>query len=361
MGAARLKEKRATIYDIAREIGIAPSSVSKALNDLPSVSNKIKTLVKQKALELNYRHNSSAANLRTGLSKTIGVIVPKINVTFFSDAIAGIEEACFENNHNLIICQSDESFDKEVQAVETLIRQNVDCIIISLSQETRSTNHLQEIINHHMDLIQFDRVDQAFKSHMIVNDNRNASYKAVRHLIDQGYKKIALLGGPDHLEIYRERKEGYLSAVKEAGLRIPYNYILDSALKTESALTNALELLNSDDPPDAFFILTGFASLAVLKSVVALGLQVPEKVGIIGFANEAFVEFVSPSLSSVDQKSKKLGKEAANVYFNRITKPHGTVDVMPKFEKLVVESSIIVRDSSSRIKSTASLEMDLVS
>ena len=358
---SRAKEKRATIYDIAKEIGIAPSSVSKALNDLPSVSNKIKTLVKQKALELNYRHNSSAANLRTGLSKTIGVIVPKINVTFFSDAIAGIEEACFENNHNLIICQSDESFDKEVQAVETLIRQNVDCVIISLSQETRSTNHLQEIINHHVDLVQFDRVDQTFKSHMIINDNRNASYNAVKHLIDQGYKKIALLGGPDHMEIYRERKEGYLNAIKEAGLRIPYTYILDTALNTEATLKNALELLNSNDPPDAFFILTGFASLAVLKSAVALGLKIPEEIGIVGYANEAFVEYISPSLSSVDQKSKKLGKDAANIYFNHIVKPAGTIEAAAKFEKLVVESSIIIRDSSSRIKTTANIGMVLVS
>src|SRR5436190_23300996 len=128
MHTKRVKEKRITIHDIAREIGIAPSSVSKALNNLPSVSDKIKTLVKAKAKELNYKYNSSAANLRRGSSRTIGVIVPKINVAFFADIIAGIEENCFEHNHRLIICQSDESFVKEVQAVETLVQQNVDCI-----------------------------------------------------------------------------------------------------------------------------------------------------------------------------------------------------------------------------------------
>ncbi|HEY4198796.1 MAG TPA: LacI family DNA-binding transcriptional regulator, partial [Mucilaginibacter sp.] len=152
------KNKRVTIYDIAEQVGVAPSSVSKALNDQPNVSKKIKSLVNAKAKELNYIHNTNAANLRRGSSKTIGVIVPKINTTFFSNAIAGIEEACYENNHNLIICQSDESYIKETKAVDTLIHHNVDCILISLSIETGSNHHLQAISDHHITLVQFDRV-----------------------------------------------------------------------------------------------------------------------------------------------------------------------------------------------------------
>ncbi|HRN56569.1 MAG TPA: LacI family DNA-binding transcriptional regulator, partial [Agriterribacter sp.] len=274
-----MKAKRVTIYDIAREVGIAPSSVSKALNNLPSVSDKIKALVKAKANELNYKYNSNAANLRSGFSKTIGVIVPKINVAFFSNAIAGIQEVCFENNHGLIICQSDECYEKEVQCIQTLIHQNVDCILISLSQETRSTRHLLEIKNNHMELVQFDRVDESFDSHRVVNDNCHAAYQAVKHLIGQGYTKIAFLGSSNHLTVYNDRKQGYLQAIKEADLTIPYNYILDNEFKTETALKAAVELLQYKDPPDAFFTVTDHAALGVLKAAWSLGLRVPDQVG----------------------------------------------------------------------------------
>ncbi|HVW99231.1 MAG TPA: LacI family DNA-binding transcriptional regulator [Candidatus Babeliaceae bacterium] len=333
--------KRVTIYDIAKELGIAPSSVSKALNNQPSVSARIKRLVQSKAQELDYKHNTHAANLRKGSSRTIGVIVPKINTSFFSSAISGMEEACFENGHHLIICQSEESYIKEVQAIETLIQHNVDCIIISLSMETKSTDHLEEIINQHINLIQFDRVDPKIKTHTIVNDNKKASYKAVKHLIDQGYTRIAMLGGPDYLTIYKERKDGYIKAIKEAGLNIPYNYIVDNVSTTEVSMQVAAQLLRSPVPPDAFFA-SDYSALGILKVANLMGIQVPGEIGIMGFANEPFTELISPSLSSVDQKSRKLGKNAANIYFNYICKQNAAQPV----KKQVIESSLIIRESS---------------
>lgn len=344
-----MKVKRVTIYDIAREVGIAPSSVSKALNNQPSISNKIKALVKAKARELNYRHNSNAANLRSGFSRTIGVIVPKINVAFFSEAIAGMEEACFENNHGLIICQSDESYAKEVQCIQTLIHQNVDCIIISLSQESSTTKHLLEIKNHQMELVQFDRVDESFASHRIVNNNGDAAYHAVKHLIDQSYTKIAFFGGSAHLTVYNDRKQGYLRAIKEADLSIPYNYILDNAFKTETAFKAAVELLQYKDPPDAFFTVTDHSALGVLKAAISLGLRVPDQVGIVGFSNETFTEVTSPALSTVDQRSRSLGKAAANVYFNHILASAPGNTIAEHYEMQVIESALIIRESSQRM------------
>jgi DNA-binding LacI/PurR family transcriptional regulator len=336
------KNKRVTIYDIARKAGIAPSSVSKALNNHPSISGRIKVLVKSVVQELNYIHNSNAANLRRGSSRIIGVIVPKINTTFFSEAIAGMEEACSEDKHSLIICQSDESFAKEKEAVETLLRQNVDCIIISLSMDTRSNEHLQEIVNQHVSLIQFDRVDAGFPSHTIVNDNKDAAYRAVRHLIEMGYTQIAFLGGPDHLTTYKDRKEGYLQAIKESELSIPYNYIYNNALTTESGMRMALELLDSKNPPDAFFAISDYSALGALNAAVGKGLKVPEEVGVMGFSNDTFTRLISPGLSSVDQCSRKLGKDTVNVYFEKVLNDQqGDV-----FSNLIIESSIIVRESS---------------
>lgn len=347
MSEFKKNNKRVTIYDIARELGLAPSSVSKALNDMPNISDKLKFLVKSKAKELNYKHNLNAANLRRGLSGIIAVIVPKINVAFFSNVIAGMEEACFENNHRLIICQTDESYQKEKQAVETLINQNVDCILISLSIETKTTEHLQQIISNEIELIQFDRVINDINCSTIVNDNRQASYNAVKHLLEQGYRKIAFFGGPEHLRLYRDRKEGYLKAIKEAGLMVPYNYIVEHATTKDLATAATLELLQCQEPPDAFFTISDYAALGVLNAAESLGLDVPEEIGIIGFANESFTDIIRPTLSTIDQNSRMLGKQAVAIYFDRLNKKKELADgSSPDMMHKVVESSLVIRESS---------------
>jgi DNA-binding LacI/PurR family transcriptional regulator len=349
-----MKSKRVTIYDLAKELGISASYISKALNNHPSISEKIKQAVKKKAAELNYKQNTHAANLRQGLSKTIGVIVPHIDQRFFSEAIAGIEEVCFKNNHGLIICQSHESFEKECLAIDTLIHQNVDCILISISAETQSSTHLQTIRENNIDLIQFDRYMDDLDSYKVSNDNEEASYNVVRTLIEQGYKKLAFIGGPDHLAIFKKRKEGYLKAIKEAELVIPYNFIVSDSLSKEKAFKVAMELLTFKEPPDAFFTVSDHQSLGVLEATESLNIKVPEQVGIFGFANEAFTELIRPSLSSVDQKSKELGCHAANVYFEKILKYKSSKGLKKETSKKdltkseVIKSEIIARQSSNR-------------
>jgi len=342
-----MSRKRVTIYDLAKELGISASYISKALNNHPSISEKTKLAVKKKAAELNYKQNTHAANLRQGSSKTIGVIVPHIDQRFFSEAIAGIEEICFENNHGLIICQSHESFKKECLAIDTLIHQNVDCILISISAETQSSVHLQMIKENNIELIQFDRYVDDLDSYKVSNDNEEASYNVVRALIEQGYKKLAFIGGPEYLAIFKKRKAGYLKAIKEAQLIIPYNFIVDSALTKEQAFELATELLTFKERPDAFFTVSDHQSLGVLQAAESLNIKVPEQLGIFGFANEAFTELIKPSLSSGDQKSKELGRHAANVYFKRLMKDKsGKGSKKESSKSEVIKSEIIVRESS---------------
>lgn len=340
-----MNSKRVTIYDLAKELGISASYISKALNDHPAISSKVKEAVKKKAVELNYRQNSYAANLRQGTSKTIGVIVPHINQSFFSEAIAGIEEICFQKNHSLIICQSHESFKQECMAIDTLIHQNVDCILISVSAETQSASYLETIRKNRIQLIQFDRCIDTLDSYKVLNDNIDSSYNAVKNLVDEGYKKIALLGGPEHLTIYKNRKLGYIKAIKEARLVIPYNFIVDDVLGKEKAAEAAAELLALNEPPDAFFTVSDYQSLGVLKVADSMGIKVPEQLGIFGFSNEAFTEMIRPALSSVNQKSKELGKQAAGLYFKSLAKTNG--DPEPE-KKEIIKSEIIVRQSSKR-------------
>lgn len=342
-----MSRKRVTIYDLARELGISASYVSRALNNHSSISEKVRQSVKKKAQELNYIHNSHAANLRQGSSKTLGVIVPRINQSFFSDVIAGIEEVCFENNYNLIICQSQESFLQECKAIDTLIQQNVDCILISVSAETQSVTHLENIKKHHIELIQFDRYLEQVNSFKVLNDNKEASYNAAKILIEQGYKKIAFLGGPSHLSIFKQRKAGFIAAIKEYELSIPYNFIVDDTLSIEKAREAAKELLTLKEPPDAFLSTSDHQSLAILQVAESMGIKVPSQLGIFGFADEDFSSIIKPSLSSVDQRSKEIGKRAAQIYFEFILSEKSTP---PENKEEIIVSDLLIRDSSQRIR-----------
>jgi LacI family transcriptional regulator len=339
-----MTRKRITIYDLAKVLEISPSYVSRALNNDPFINEKTKNLVKAKAEELNYRQNANAFNLRKGISRTIGVVVPKINEMFFAHAIAGIEEACSENNHNLIICQSEESFKKEVKAVETLIHQNVDCILISISRETDSGRHLQQVLDNKIHLIQFDRTREEVECYKVENDNTDAAYTGVSHLVKQGYKKIAHLAGPGFLKIYKERKTGYQNALAEAGLTIRNDFTIEGHLTKEAGFISATALLQKSDRPDAIFCSSDKAALGVLQAAGALKIKVPGELAVIGFQNEPFDELLIPSLSSIDQNSKELGKHAAGIYFSILA---GKIaETQPVKE--IITCSLKVRDSTNK-------------
>ncbi len=339
------RKQKITIYDIAKELGLSPSSVSKALNNLPTISKRIKDLVQNKVKELDYVHNSGAATLRRGSSNTIGVVVPRLDSTFFSDVVAGIENICSQYGYSVIICQSEERLHKEIEAVDKLISHNVDCIIISLSVQTSSVEHLQRICDLGLKLIQFDRVNETIQSHYNLTDNKEAAYNAVRHLINNGYSKIALLGGPGHLANYRERKRGYLQAMEEAELFVPYNYVTEEELTVERSSELAAGLLKSKNPPDAFFGVSDYAALGALGAAEKLGIKIPDQLGIAGFSNEEFTSLITPALTTVDQNSKQLGAEAALTYFRqRDNNPDANT-----YQTTYTKSALIVRNSSVRI------------
>lgn len=336
--------KRATIYDLAKELGISPSYVSKALSNHPSVGEAVRRRVKEKAEQLNYKHNSRAANLRRGQSRTIGVVVPHINQSFFSDAISGIEEVCFAHHHSLVICQSHESYDKEGKAIETLIHQNVDCILISNAEETTSVDHLRQIAINQIPVIQFDRCLEGFDSFKVVNDNKTVSYQAVKSLIDEGYRNIAFLGGPIRVKAFEDRKDGFIQAISEANLPIPYNFIVDNVLTRERGRQAALPLLKLPHRPDAIFTVSDHQSLGVMDAAAALGIAIPSGLGVFGFADETFTQLVTPALSTIDQHSVELGRKAAELYFQRIYEQNE----MPGTETIVIPSDIRIRQSSRR-------------
>ncbi|MBV8388692.1 MAG: LacI family DNA-binding transcriptional regulator [Mucilaginibacter sp.] len=338
-------KKRTTIYDIAEKLNIAASSVSRALNNNSIINEETRRLVHATAAELNYKVNTLASNLRKGESKTIGVIVPRINQNFFSNVIAGIEEASYKKGYNLIICQSNELREKEIQCVNTLINQHVDCIVISVSAEGGDYAHLQSVIDSGIQLIQFDRVAKELETLKVINDTEQISMKAVSHMIEQGYKRIALLEGPQNLDIFKQRKEGYLKALKKHHMPVNDELIVENAWTKELGAEGTKRLLNLPQPPDAIFASTSdFSALGVLEVALAMGIKVPSELGICGYSNEAFTEITSPSITTIDQFSIDMGKTIAELFFKEMGK-----DASSRKPKTIrIKPSLIIRASTNR-------------
>lgn len=342
-----MKKKRTTIYDIAEKLNITASSVSRALNNSNYVNENTKQLILKTAAELNYKRNTLASNLRKGHSKTIGIVVPRINQNFFSNVIAGIEEATYEKGYNLIICQSNESQEKEIKCINTLINQQVDCIVISISADSHDYKHLKNVLDHGIQLIQFDRVIDELETLKVINDNEQASFEAVSHLIEQGYKRIALLEGPQNLGIFKQRKVGYLAALNKHGLPVIDELIIENAWTKELGAEATRKLLSLPKPPDAIFASTSdFSALGVLEVATAMGFKVPEQLGILGYANEAFTELTSPSITTIDQFSVYMGRTVADLYFKEMENKDTLV--VPK--TISIKPKLIIRSSTSRKK-----------
>lgn len=337
-------KKRTTIYDIAEKLNITASSVSRALNNRNYVNEATKELILKTAAELNYKRNVLASNLRMGKTKTIGVVVPRINQNFFSNVIVGLEDATYQQGYNLIICQSNESHEKEIQCINTLINQHVDCIVISVSVGSNDYSHLQNVIDHGIQLIQFDRIIDELETLKVINDNEQASMEAVSHLIEQGYKRIALLEGPQELGIFSQRKAGYLKALKKHNIPQDSELIVENAWTKELGAQATRKLLSLPDPPDAIFASTSdFSALGVLEVANAMSFKVPSQLGICGYANEPFTELTTPSITTIDQFSVYMGKTIANLYFQE--NENKEVVITPK--TISIKPKLIIRSSTA--------------
>lgn len=341
-------QKRTTIYDIAKKLNIAASSVSRALSNSSKVNPATKALILKTAAEMNYQQNVMASNLRKGSNRTIGVVVPRINQGYFSNIIAGMEDITYNKGYNLIICQSNELHAREVDCINTLINQHVNCIVISIAAEKGGLEHLQQVIDHRIRLIQFDRVVDELETFKVINDNERASSEAVSHLIEQGYQRIALLEGPQNLDIFRQRKEGYLNALRKHGLPVVEELMCENTWTKELSAEATRKLLHMKNPPDAIFASTSdFSALGVLEVATQLGISVPDQLGICGYSNEPFTEITSPSITTIDQYSFSMGKTIANLYFQEMEV--ADLDVEPKV--MSIKPKLIVRKSTKRLLS----------
>ena len=330
--------KRVTINDIAKELNVTPSTVSRALAGNTRVSLKTRELVAKKAKEMGYQQNVIAASLRKGKSDTIGMVVPRINRHFFSNVISGVEEILNPAGYTLVIVQSGENFNKEQKAIDMLMANHVGGIIISLSSQTKSYEHLDRVINRGIPLVQFDRVNPEIKSSKVLNDNFTGAYLATKHLIKSGYKSIGHLGGSRSLKAYEERYGGYLKAMEEAGREVDDKLVYENAITREAGY-NAIKEALLQSKVDAFFCAGDYAALGVLDGLKELKISVPKEFGVVGFANEPFSELIHPTLTTVEQNAFEMGTRAATAMIKNLEGKHWE-------EEEVILTRLIVRDSS---------------
>jgi len=333
---------RITIHDIARELNVTASTVSRALQDHPRIGADTREAVKSLALKYNYSRNTLASGLRTGRMNTIGVIVPRTNRHFFSNVIGGIESYVSELGYQVLISQTHENYQKEVSSIRAMVDAHVDGLILSVSLETKDDAHLQLAVEHKIPVVMFDRVIGSGQVNQVVLDDYAGAYNAVTHLLDLGCERIAHFGGPPHLNVYNDRFRGYIDALSAANKQITPEWIKNDVLTEDAGYAASETLFQADIVPDAIFAASDYSALGALLWLKEKGFNVPEEVCVMGFSNEPFTAFTSPSISTVEQPGDEMGRMAASLLIGQIES--GDTTLAP--QKEVLKTHVIIRESS---------------
>jgi len=340
-------KKQVTILDIADSLGITPSTVSRALHNHPNISEDTKQAVMKCAERMHYRQNVTASSLRTGKTKTIGVIVPRINSHFISSAIGGIETVTRKAGYNIIICQSNENLEAEIDAVRTLLSKRIDGMLASISMETANSDHFRDVINMKVPLVFFDRVCADLDVSSVTIDDFKGAYKATEHLVQQGCRRIVYFGGSTDLAIYRHRLDGFRQAMNHHHIPIDEDLIFTTSQMTDIMGATLIETLyGSGNLPDGICSSNDNLAAGAMKFLMEHQVKIPEQVAVIGFSNALFSQWMTPPLSTVDQHSKLMGSHVASLLLEEIRQTAiGCVS-----RNIVLNPELIIRGSSQRNK-----------
>ncbi len=344
--------KEVTIYDIARELNVSPATVSRALKNHYSIGKETTQAVKKMAEKLGYQPNTIASSLRKNKTNTIGVIVSWINRPFVSSLISGIEEVVNQAGYNVIISQSCDSYEKEVANAKTLYSSRVDGLIVSLAMETLRYDHFMQFQRKEIPVVFVDRVSYEMETDRVIIDNFAASFKATEHLISMGCQRIAHLAGAQNRNIYRDRQNGYLEALKKHGLPTDENLIIHSKLSLEEGYRSTEQLLHLPQPPDAIFSANDSAAVSAIQYAKSRGLKIPEDLAIVGFNNDIIASIVDPPLTTIAQPAFEMGRIAAQQVLKHKDDPSKQ---MVSSETIVLKTELLIRKSSQRKKAEQSI------
>lgn len=339
-----MRNPQATIRDLALKLEISISTVSRALRNAPDVNPETKRAVLELAKKLNYEPNRVAQSLRIKKTNTIGVIVPEINQHFFSAAISGIQEYCSKHHYSIMICQSMESIRMERSNIHMLVSNRVDGLLISLSSQTKTFDHLEQLIDKKIPILMFDRVCNDLNVSRVVVDDHDGAFKAVDYLIKTGCRNIAYIGGPENLFISNQRLQGYRDALAKNGLPIREEYIVHCKdLHTDPAEA-ASQLLDLPSPPDAIFCFNDPVAILTLQVLKERQVAVPDEVSVVGFTNEPVSRYIEPSLTTVAQPAYEMGQIAAKLFIQEMESKEEVTPVTR-----ILKTELIIRNSTRKI------------
>jgi len=336
-----LKNAHVTIKDIAKRLNLSPSTVSRALRNHPDISSETKKQVLALANKLDYHPNSIAQSLKNMQTKTIGVIVPEIRHHFFSSALTGIEDVAYGAGYVIIVCKSNEDYEREIVNTHALASNRVAGLIVSISQGTQNSKHFKVLQERGIPIVFFDRVCEDIDASKVVVDDREGAFRAVEYLIKSGYKRIAYIAGPKHLSISKERFTGYSLALKKYNVSFKKEYVIYGGLNEEDGIQGFQKLLQLKELPDAIFAVNDPVAIGVFTEMKKNNLKIPDDIALVGFSDNPISSLIDPPLTTVAQPAYEMGTTAARLLLEEIEN-RGKFEY--RTEKL--ETKLIIREST---------------
>ena len=334
-----VNKRRISLKDLARELGVSIATVSRALRNSPEIGTEMQQRVKELARQLNYRPNPFAQSLRKEAPRIIGVVVPNLVTHYYASVLDGIEEEAAEEGYSVISANSHEDVEAETRAIDNFIWMHVEGIVACLAQTTTDYAHFEELSEMGIPLVFFGRTCLAEKFSSVKANGDEAAQLATEHLISTGCRRIAFVGGPNHLDMVRRRKHGYLEALREARIPIDRNLVACGSIDYKLAMERTKEMLLQPERPDAILAFNDIITFAALTAIRTVGLRVPEDVSLIGFTDDAHVQYVTPRLTAIEDQSKLMGRTACRLLLDNISGNH-------KICHKIVPQKLVIREST---------------
>ena len=332
---------RTSLKDLAQELGVSIATVSRALRSSPEIGQDMQMKVKDLAKRRNYRPNPFAQSLRKEAPRVIGVVVPNLVTHYYAAVLDGIEDEASKAGYSVISANTHEDTDAEIRAIDNFISLHVEGIIACLSQNTTDYSHFEEIANMGIPLVFFGRTCLTDRFSCVTANGDEAAFKATQHLIDTGSRRIAFIGGPNHLDMVKRRKHGYLEALRENRIPIDRNLVACEKIDYEWALETTTNLLQQAERPDAILAFNDNITFAAFTAIKQQGLRIPEDVALIGFTDDVHAQYVTPRMSAIEDQSHLMGQTACQLLLKTI---NGDLKIYRK----IVPQKLVIRDTSAR-------------
>lgn len=332
---------RTSLKDLARELGVSIATVSRALRSSPEIGQDMQMKVKELAKRLNYRPNPFAQSLRKEAPRVIGVVVPNLVTHYYAAVLDGIEDEARKEGYSVISANTHEDTDAEIRAIDNFISLHVEGIIACLSQNTTDYSHFEEISNMGIPLVFFGRTCLTDRFSSVTANGDEAAFQATQHLIDTGSRRIAFIGGPNHLDMVKRRKHGYLEALRENRIAIDRNLVACEKIDYQWAMDATTRLLQQEDRPDAILAFNDIITFAAFTAIKQQGLRIPEDVALIGFTDDVHAQYVTPRMSAIEDQSHQMGQTACQLLLK-------TISGDSKIYRKIVPQKLVIRETSAR-------------